>query len=1041
MRDYENPSVQGINRMPARAYINDRQYSQSRVCLNGEWRFFYADAPEYVPECVHEKGFDTAKWDSITVPSCWQLKGYDQMIYADLLYPFHVDPPFVPKENPTGVYKRSFTIDIKNTSDRQIIRFYGVDSAYHFWINGHFAGFSKVSRQLAEFDITNFLADGENEITVMVYKWSDGTYLEDQDMWWFSGIFRDVEIISVPGVYICDLFAKTTFDATYTNATLDLELSIKSHAENRDPSARAMYRYEARLYDANGQCIGTLKEIDNHTDGATGISTHSMSLYVEHPLHWTAETPNLYTLTVTLCSEFGEQEVPLAIGFRQITCDDNNFYINGKKIMLYGVNRHDFDCDNGRTVTFESMENDILIMKRHNINAVRTSHYPNHPYFYELCNRYGLYVIEEADLECHGFEWINNYNQITNSSLWSLAYIERGTRMVHTDKNNPCVIIWSLGNESGMGSNFYKMAEAMRQIDATRLIHYEGDRDATITDIYSTMYSNMKRMDIIGAQQHHKPHIICEFAHAMGNGPGALVDYYELFNANERMQGGFVWELCDHGIRCYDENGRVFYKYGGDYGDYPNNSNFCMDGLVFPDRTIGPGMLEYKKVIQPIRLSFADTAKVADTMPNTGSLSVTVKNDYDFIDLSDFTLRYSIKANAQVISEGELSLDGIQPRTEAVLSIPYSIDIQPNTEYHVHCSCVLKSQRVWAEADHEVAYEDFKLPMYQRVISTRDSDDADLKIQQSRNELRIEGKDFNITFDTVKGYPKTYECTLGSPRTVIADGIKMQFWRAPIDNDMYRLEDMKQKYFMHMFYPRNKVFRWNETDFGIDITIEERNAPVSQAFGYDITYNYRIHKNGEIVLNVRGKRVNELFNAPDYLPRIGLQIGLSKDIQEIYYYGRGHGESYPDSKCAGLIDGYALGIDEMHTPYPFPQENGNRSDVRYAAVYGYDAGSSASGLFITSDSTFNVGLHSYNPQALDAAKHMNELVHSPYTILHLDYAQNGLGTNSCGQDVLEKYKLKFEDFEFTYDIRPFTASGDPEAVSEAVAACAQRRYI
>ena len=579
VKRWEDHRITGIGRREARtAFYKD---SQKKISLNGEWDFKYVDAPELSPEGFEQSGACEG-WDKIDVPSVWQLRGYDKMHYTDVLYPFPVNPPHVPDENPTGIYKKTVVLDEQWMEKDTVLKFHGVDSAFDVWVNGNHVGFGKVSRLPSEFDITGFVKTGENDITVRVYKWSDGTYLEDQDMWWLSGIYRDVELINEEKNAVLDLRVNGTLDDSYKNGFFTAGITMKQAGTNL--GWKLSYKGKTVL---EGELVSEGKDI-------------CIEAEIPEVHTWTAETPELYEFTVMT----ENQEVTVRCGFRKIEIKDKNFRVNNQVILLNGVNHHDYNPREGRRVTREQMESDIRLMKQYNINAVRCSHYPANEYFYDLCDEYGLYVINEADLECHGFEWVENYTWITDDETWKDAYVDRSVRMVKRDRNHPSIIMWSMGNESAFGCNFRSAAEAIRELDDTRLVHYEGDFEAEVTDVYSTMYTRLKGLKEIAEYQikGDKPHVMCEYGHAMGNGPGGLKAYQDMYRKYKRLQGGFLWEWYDHGIYT-EEKDKKYYKYGGNYGDFPTNGNFCIDGILMPDRTPSPGMEEYKQIIAPVEIT------------------------------------------------------------------------------------------------------------------------------------------------------------------------------------------------------------------------------------------------------------------------------------------------------------------------------------------------------------------------------------------------------------------------------------------------------
>lgn len=676
MKTWENHQIDGINRMPARAHfltfpskekalLNNNRYTHAFKNLNGVWKFMFLDAPEYSPEGFFNSDFDVTKMDDITVPGNWQLQGYGKMHYSDLWYNFPINPPYVPTENPTGIYKRTFFVEESYRDKKIIIRFCGVDSAYHLWINGKEVGYSKVARNESEFDITDLIRVGEeNDVTVRVYQWSDGTYLEDQDMWWESGIFRDVELIGVPKDGINDYKVIADLDDEYKNGIFKVEAFLRTTKE---------VNVTFELVDAGENTVFTKTVVAK--EGKACIDE-----VIADVNHWTAETPYLYKLFMTVEDDGQIVEViPQNVGFRNIRLNGETFLVNGVAIKFKGVNRHDYSPQNGRVVSREEIEKDIILMKQFNINAIRTSHYPNSYYLYDLCDEYGMYLIAETDLECHGFELTGDYKWITDDPSWELAYVSRMTRMIERDKNHPAIIFWSLGNESAFGCNFRKMTDVAHEMDPTRLVHYEGDFDVESADVYSTMYTwieNPKKpylmKDII--EKSKKPHIHCEYCHAMGNGPGNLKDYQDLVYAHDKLQGGFVWEWFDHGIESFTESGEKYYRYGGDFGDDPSNKDFCIDGLIMPDRTPSPGLYEYKKVIEPITTTAVDIQKGI----------INLLSRYDFANLDRFNLVYKVMEDDVILQTGFMAVPSIEARANKDITLPYdlsAIKVKPGAHY------------------------------------------------------------------------------------------------------------------------------------------------------------------------------------------------------------------------------------------------------------------------------------------------------------------------------------------------------------------------
>ncbi|MCR8642753.1 beta-galactosidase subunit alpha [Paenibacillus sp. N1-5-1-14] len=1002
MKLWENIEVSHQNRMKPRAFfhsfaskekalMNEPGYTHHYKNLNGSWKFLFLSAPEYSPIGFEQSTYEAKAWDSITVPSNWQLEGYGKMHYSDLWYNFPINPPYVPTDNPTGIYKRTFTIGQDWLADQQVIlRFNGVDSAYQVWVNGQEVGFSKGARMLAEFDVTAFVQAGENNITVRVVQWSDGTYLEDQDMWWLSGIFRDVELYTQPVAGIEDFAVVTDLNADYTTAKLQVTAVV------RGAHTGGAIAYE--LIDERGRTVVS-GEVAVNAGGEPGVAIEEV---IEAPKLWTAETPNLYKLLLTY--KQGDQVIqviPQPVGFRKIELKGDTFTVNGVAIKFKGVNRHDYHPITGRVVSREDMIADIHLMKQHNINAIRTAHYPNSTWLYDLCDEYGMYVIDEADLECHGFELTGKYNWISDDPAWENAYVERLERMLHRDKNHPSIIMWSLGNESGFGCNFKAMAKRSRELDPTRLVHYEGDREAEVTDVLSTMYSwlenlngsTQKRIMQTIADTSAKPHILCEYAHAMGNGPGNMKDYQDLFYAHDKLQGGFIWEWFDHGIQTIHEDGSVYYRYGGDFGDDPTNGNFCIDGLLMPDRTPSPSLLEYKKVIEPIHTHAVDVMKGI----------IRVESKYDFSTLDHLDLIYSIVKDDEILHTGRADISGIAARSSKEIQLDYTFDWQPElgTDYYLNISYVLNRSYKWAPRGHELATGQLQLPVETAPYFIQPQ--GTLAMIEKHCELVVRGGEFEIIFDTVKGSMKSWT---RNGQVVIERGPALQFWRGPIDNDMYIVEDYKKKTFMHLMHEVVESVHYEQLADHVHVHVKTMNAATNAAWHYCSAYDYKIYPNGDVLFEVSGQPGGLVETAPEMLPRIGVKLQVNKNCEHAKWYGRGPGETYIDSKEAGLFGVYEQTVDGMFTNYVVPQENGNHTDTRWARLtdrYGV-------GVMAVAYPSMDFSAMYYEADDLDAAKHTIELKKREYIVLNLDVKQNGLGSNSCGQNQLDKYRCKFEPF-------------------------------
>lgn len=1005
MKTWENHQIDGINRMPARAHfltfqskekalLNNNRYTHAFKNLNGVWKFMFLDAPEYSPEGFFNSDFDVTKMDDITVPGNWQLQGYGKMHYSDLWYNFPINPPYVPTENPTGIYKRTFFVEESYRDKKIIIRFCGVDSAYHLWINGKEVGYSKVARNESEFDITDIIRVGEeNDVTVRVYQWSDGTYLEDQDMWWESGIFRDVELIGVPKDGINDYKVIADLDDEYKNGIFKVEAFLRTTKE---------VNVTFELVDAGENTVFTKTVVTK--EGKACIDE-----VIADVNHWTAETPYLYKLFMTVEDDGQIVEViPQNVGFRNIRLNGETFLVNGVAIKFKGVNRHDYSPQNGRVVSREEIEKDIILMKQFNINAIRTSHYPNSYYLYDLCDEYGMYLIAETDLECHGFELTGDYKWITDDPSWELAYVSRMTRMIERDKNHPAIIFWSLGNESAFGCNFRKMTDVAHEMDPTRLVHYEGDFDVESADVYSTMYTwieNPKKpylmKDII--EKSKKPHIHCEYCHAMGNGPGNLKDYQDLVYAHDKLQGGFVWEWFDHGIESFTESGEKYYRYGGDFGDDPSNKDFCIDGLIMPDRTPSPGLYEYKKVIEPITTTAVDIQKGI----------INLLSRYDFANLDRFNLVYKVMEDDVILQTGFMAVPSIEARANKDITLPYdlsAIKVKPGAHYYVNISYQLREDTNYASSGHELATAQFELPLYKEGIVVRP--EGILNVEKEHTTLHVKGANFSLDFNLVNGNLMNI---VRDGMQVLSKGPRLTLWRAPISNDMEIIDKLKKVYFLHLEHEVVMNIDYHMEGNILKVEVDTINSTTNSAWHFKTKYVYTVCPSGDILIDVEGTPSGRVDLAPDMLPRIGVSMHLDKSMEHVRYFGMGPGENYADSKEAAQMGLYANTVDGLFTNYVIPQENGNHMGCKWVSMTN-DRGM---GLLASTEGDFNFSASWYEDKDLDDAKHTCDLVKRDYIVFNVDYKQNALGTNSCGQWQLDKYRAKFEDFKLSFRLTPF----------------------
>ena len=1013
MNDWENPELVHRNRLPARAYAFpypnaelaarlDPSASPWVKSLNGKWRFDYSETPIESPEGFYAPGFDASKWDKIEVPSCWQMKGYGRPHYTNVLYPFPVDPPRVPTENPTGSYLREFDIPADWPDKQVILRFDGVDSAFHVWVNGEEVGFSKGSRIPAEFDVTDLVQPGMNMLAVRVYQWSDGSYCEDQDMWWLSGIFRDVTLIAKPQTSVRDVRVQTTFDAEYRDAVLSIGTVVRNSAEG--------FRVAAQLLDGDSRIA---------TAGAdVGVT---IEIPVKNPKKWSAETPYLYTLLVSLIDTNGSviEVTPVKVGFRQVDMKGGNLLVNGKAIKFKGVNRHEHHPDFGRTIPLETMVQDILLMKTHNVNAVRTSHYCDDPRWYDLCDYYGIYLIDECDLETHGFGTNGWRRNPADDPKWEAACVDRMVRMVERDKNHPSVIMWSLGNESAFGCNHYAMAKRTREIDPTRPIHYEGDQEVKVADVFSQMYTHLDKVIEFGsaelapgaedpAHRAEIPFILCEYAHAMGNGPGGLVDYWDGFYKYPRLQGGFIWEWIDHGIRQPVGRGHhvpaqqaEYFAYGGDFGEYPHDGNFICDGLVFPDRTPSPGLIEYKKVIEPVKVEAVDVA--------SGRFRIT--NRYDFRTLEHLKLTWTVEVEGKPFANGFADVPNVAPGDTVEAKIAYQSPSAIPPKCYLTLSFALAKDESWAAAGHEVAWAQFELPA--SVQTTPSIEALPLEMEESPTRVCVTGRDFELVFDRVRAMISKW--TVNGCALVLS-GPRLNFWRATTDNDRSwdNAGAWRNAGLEHMSHRTDGVEVKRLDSGAVQIIARVRIAPPSVDRAFACDYTYTISGSGEIALEIHGIPEGDW---PDTLPRIGLTMAVPLDLRQVSWFGRGPGESYIDSKQAGRFGRYSMDVDEMYTPYVFPQEFGNRTDTSWVSL----TDSGGLGLLAEGDPTINFSAMRFAAADLERARHTYELKPRDEVILNLDYRHNGLGSASCGPGPWKQYLLHPEEFAFKVVLRAITS--------------------
>ncbi|HEX7432787.1 MAG TPA: glycoside hydrolase family 2 TIM barrel-domain containing protein [Anaerolineaceae bacterium] len=1009
--DWENQQVLERGREPAHATLvpyadletalaGERGASPFFKLLNGHWRFFYVPSPVDIPEGFEEEGFNVDGWDTIPVPSNWQMLGYGRPNYTNVAYPYPVDPPFVPQENPVGLYYRTFDLPVTWEGRRVFINFDGVDSAFYVWINGQKVGYSQGSHLPSEFDLTSAVRPGKNTLVVQVFQWSDGSYLEDQDMWRMSGIFRDVYLFSTPGVHLCDVRIRTHFEPTFQDAVLDLAVTVKNYTRVPVVANSVV----ARLYDDQKHLVAEQKVIERLALGAGEESLQSVEIPVKAARKWSAEEPNLYALALFF---YGNKDVlqeveRFNVGFRQVEAHNGQFFLNGTPIKLKGVNRHDTHPDLGHAVSLESMLEDVISMKRHNINTVRTSHYPNDPRWLDLADRYGLYLIDETDLETHGFGLTGDTSRLAKDPAWEPAFIDRASRMVERDKNHPAVIIWSLGNESGYGPNHDAMAAWMRKMDPTRLIHYEGAGESAVMDLVSVMYPTVAYLLQQGQRTDDpRPFFMCEYAHAMGNGPGNLKEYWDTIYAYPRLLGGCVWEWVDHSVRQRTPEGEEWFSYGGDFGDKPNDGNFCVDGLNWPDRKPYPGLIEYKQIIAPVWVEAIDLL--------VGK--VTLHNRYAFSSLRHLDGAWTLMQGGELLQQGQLPVLEVAPGASIDLSLPYTLpDPVAGAEYWLNFRFTLAEDTLWAPRGFEIAAAQCPIPLQTPpapaiLIKHMPS----LTAETSPNRVIIRGEDFSLKLDTFHGVIAEW---IYQGMSLLNVGPRINLWRAPTDNDKHIAKEWQKAGFDRLEHRVVKVETHNENPQAMTMEVEAILGSYSLAPVFKVAYFTTLYGSGDVVIKTT---LTPLEDLPP-LARVGLQMRLPGSLDRLVWYGRGPHENYIDRKESALVGVYSGTVQEQYVPYVLPQENGNKSDVRWAAV----TDARGMGLLAVGMPLLNVSAHHYTTEDLTKALHTTDLKRRNETILNLDEVQCGLGSNSCGPGPLEKYLIDPKEISFSVRLKPFS---------------------
>ncbi|WYZ41220.1 hypothetical protein EsH8_V_000115 [Colletotrichum jinshuiense] len=1016
--DWSNLKVIHRNTLPPRSYFflynNEadaltRDTSKSKsLLLSGKWKFHLTPSPFAGPRDFYKTDFDTSAWDDIVVPGMWQCQGYGKgPQYTNLNFPWPVDAPNIPyDDNECGRHVTTFHVG-EDFADHQLrLRFEGVDSAFTVWVNGTEVGYSQGARNPSEFDVTKLVkVGGDNTLAVEVYQRCDGTYLEDQDQWWLSGIFRDVYLHAFPSFHPVDYHVQTLLDDDYKDATLRVAIETD----------RGAY-VDMKLLDADGKLIAKdMKIFDRH---------NSFDIRVKNPHKWTAETPYLYTLVLN----FKKCSLVQRVGFRRTELINGVFSINGDPVKFRGVNRHEHNPDSGRAVPYEFLKHDLLLMKHFNINGIRTSHYINDPRLYDLADELGIWILNEADLECHGFGVLGNDAGAwaSNNPEWREAYEDRARQMVQRDKNHASVVLWSLGNESFYGENHQHMYDVIKSIDKTRLVHYEGDGGARTADIYSRMYASAD--DIVNQASERnwsKPLVLCEYIHAMGNGPGGIKEYVEAFYRYPRLMGGFVWEWANHGLRTKNEEGEEYMAYGGDFGDVPNDYNFVFDGLCFANHTPTPGLIEYGKAIEPVQ-----TLDIKDN-------EVTIINRYDFITLDHLTATWHVVADGMVIGgEQEVEIPkGIKPHTKATLKIK-GLPKNLVAEAYLHIDFALAGSTNWAKAGHRVAFGQLPLsraPSMASILSTLSNPFADPvpTVQQtSPSALTITSATGRSTWglDLGLGALSSWRRASRPHLELLTEPFYMDFYRALTDNDRGgRFGQNWQDRRLHQTRHHVKRVEWAKEKRGLVVNVHSRIGPPVLAWAVDTWTTFTFHGDA-VYVKVKGRPSGPLL--PDTFARIGLTLGL-RGVDKVAWWGRGPGESYADKKLSQAFGNWEETVDDLFVDYEFPQDGGNRTDVRWVEFRGRlpdddDEESAAVGRgeqksderilrarFGDLDGASFSAMH-YTTKDLDECTHPYELHKRKRddTIIRLDWAHHGLGTGSCGPATLPQYELRAGEFEF-----------------------------
>jgi beta-galactosidase len=1033
-RDWENPEVFNINREDPHATLisfPDEQRaleaitanSPNYISLDGIWKFNWVKSPDQRPFWFFKNDYDTRDWKDIEVPSNWQMKGYDVPLYVNIGYPFKMNPPYIHHEwNPVGSYKRSFKIPSEWKNKEVFLNFGAVSSAFYVWVNEQLVGYSEDSKVPAEFNITKYLKGGNNSVAVEVYRWSDGSYLEDQDFWRLSGIQRTVFLHARPKTYINDFFAVGDLNNNYNDGLLKLDVSLKSLAVNEND-----FVVEASLNDGTQKLFTESQDV-KLSEGKGIVNFTKLFPGIKK---WSAEKPDLYSLVLSLKDKNGNifESVSTKIGFRKVEIINSQLLINGVAILIKGTNMHEHNDVTGHVVDEATVLKDIRMMKSNNINAVRTSHYPQQEFWYEMCDKYGLYLIDEADIESHGIGYDKDVT-LADKPEWAAAHLNRMQRMVERDKNHPSIIIWSMGNEAGDGHNFLNGYKWIKGRDVTRPVQYERAEDRTNaperhTDIWCPMYASIEDIESYAKDvKNDRPLIMCEYAHAMGNSTGNLQDYWDVIEKYPKLQGGFIWDWVDQGILKTNENGERFWTYGGDYGDegMPSDGNFCLNGLVWPDRTPHPGLAEVKKVYQYVGFEPVDIANGL----------IRVWNKYDFTDLSEFNFEWEVVSDGIALQSGKVPLPAFKPKAGLTIKLPIEkITPAPGAEYFLNLRVSRSDEWNFVPEDHVYATAQFKMPAESKPVLAKRDELALLQTKSVDKKLEVSGSDMKIVFDLINGRMESY---IYKGKELIKKGPEPDFWRPPTDNDygynMDRLLGVWKKAGERVVVTKANV---SQSDLGkvvVTFTYDIPGIDGKKIAGY--ASSYTIFGSADVIIKNQFSKISDKI--PE-IPRMGMQMQLPEEFMNLKWLGRGPQENYSDRKSSADVGLYESTVADQYVPYIRPQENGYKTDTRWLTL----TDDNGTGILVSGDPLFcfaalnNIHddfespgkLSQYRKDAKTANTHTVDVKPRDLINLNIDLGQMGVGgDNSWGARIHPQYRLLEKKYEYSFRIRPVVKDDD-----------------